>query len=69
MTDDHRVPCETERLADRFDGDEHAELVWLRAENVLLRTERDILLQLAGEAMSIPMAGDEQAPRPGCPPM
>jgi len=29
-------------------GDEHAELIFLRAENALLRTERDILVKAAG---------------------
>ncbi|MFB9931935.1 hypothetical protein ACFORO_27715 [Amycolatopsis halotolerans] len=29
-------------------GDEHAELMFLRAENALLRTERDILVKAAG---------------------
>lgn len=29
-------------------GDEHAELLFLRAENALLRTERDILVKAAG---------------------
>ncbi|SFB49731.1 hypothetical protein SAMN05216266_11491 [Amycolatopsis marina] len=41
---------QAEPIADRtppLDRDERAELEWLRTENALLRTERDILVRVA----------------------